>query len=246
MAGSDSDIGKIVEAAALAREEELRELRAQQRELRAQPFSLPPLSKVFVQSFEEVHGKFLSPIELIKSLNLSTQELAVTQIHREMKSGRIKGLCEEAHVAVGDVLDRPKWVELDPWIWKLSSPSADADFWETGYFHIEVPATAGRTGSQGSFELFGVRFGWARTRSEPEAQADEVQSQQQTPLPKAEAERVAKAILEVWTGTVTETRAVELARGMCPDHKVSRDPFLEIFRAIRGNKKPGKPASNGK
>lgn len=239
MAGGESDIAKIFEEAALASAKELQELRAQ-------PLNLPPFAKIFASSFEEVHSKFLVPIEMAKSLNLSSHNVAVTQIHRELKSGRLKALCEEVHIAVGDVRGRPKWVELDPWIWKLSAPNVDADFWETGYFQIEVPATAGGTGSQGSFELFGVRFGWAQTRSEPGEKAEDSQSPQQTPLPKAEAERVAKAILELWANAVTETRAFQLARGMCPDHKVSRDPFLETFRAIRGVKKPGKQRLDGK
>lgn len=230
MASGDSDIGKIIEAAALAREKELRELRAQ-------PRTLPPLSMIFVQSSEEVHGGFLAPNNLAKSLNLSTHDLAVTQIHRELRSGRIKALCEEVHVSVGNVIDRLKWVELDPWIWKLAAPSATADFWETGYFHIAIPATVGGSGSQGSFELFRVRFGWLRSRSEPGSEVDASQPGKAT---------VGKADLAKWFDVFSsihpdavEDFALRSASAMFPDNHVPR----QWVRDLRGPRKRGKPAS---
>ena len=134
---------------------------------------------------------------------------------------------------------------IDPWVWFLSFPAPDSDFWETGYHHDHLPKTYGRTSWQGDIELFRVRF----LLDDLTAGADHpapANAAARTPLPKAEAERVSRAILEIWTNTVTEARALELARGMCTDHKVSRDPFLETFRVIRGGKKPGKPASNDK
>lgn len=63
-------------------------------------------------------------------------------------------------------------------------------------------------------------------------------------LPDAEAERVSRLILDIWGKGVTEARAVQLAQVISPEHKVSRDPFLVVFRAIRGDKKRGKAALN--
>lgn len=228
MTGSDSDIGKILEESFLARENELRELRAQ-------PLNLPPFGKIFIPSLEEVHRSFLTPLELIEMMSLSTRELAVTQIHRELMSGRIKGLCEEAHIAVGDVLGRPKWVELDSWIWRLSAPSTDADFWETGYFKIEIPATVGRSGIQGSFELFGVRFS-SRSSSEPD-NATIAQEATKPTVGRNDLGRWFEVFSSVHPDAV-EDFALRSASAMFPDNHVPR----QWVRDLRGPQKRGKPA----
>lgn len=64
-------------------------------------------------------------------------------------------------------------------------------------------------------------------------------------LPNAEADRVSRLILAAYGTTVTEVRAVELARVLCAGYRLSRDPFLVRFRLIRGDKKPGKVPLNG-
>lgn len=215
------------------------------RRAQSEPLTLPPISKLLRGVTDEELAGLFTPQGTIDSLKLSTRQLAITQLHRELRSGRLAAFCDEGIINFGAQVGRSHKSQIDPWIWRFGIPNAEADFWETGYHFFTLPETVGGSGVQGTIELFGVRFGWVRGRSEHNTKAVD-QPSQLTPLPKAEAERVAKAILEIWTGTVTESRAVELAKGMCPNHRVSRDPFLEIFRAIRGTKKPGKPPSNGK
>lgn len=60
------------------------------------------------------------------------------------------------------------------------------------------------------------------------------------PLPKAEAERISDLIVQFYGLAISESRALELAIGMCPEHHVARDPFLAAFRLKRGPKKRGK------
>lgn len=133
----------------------------------------------------------------------------------------------------------------------------DPQFWEFGDATIVTPvplsSSAGGYGPSSARKerYFDVRFhpddfsGGRRPRpipAQPETTSPQLGAR---PLPDAEAQRVAKLILEIWGKGVTETRAVELARIVSPEHRVSRDPFLAVFRAIRGHKKPGKQPLNG-
>lgn len=243
MASGESDIGKIIADAAFRQEMELADLR---KERDATPYEVPEIRS----TDDESYNASLSPAQAIAALGLSSHELAVTQFERELKAGRVEALCHQAKIFLETEAYSTLRAIIDPWVWHLSFPAADSDFWETGYFRVLVPSTLGRSGWQGDIEFFQVRFwpdglpGGSDNPLPTSARQDTVSAQ--APLPQAEAERVSRAILQIWTSAVTERRAVELARGMCSDHRVSRDPFLEIFRAIRGDKRPGKQPLNGK
>ena len=209
---------------------------------RAKRVNLPPLTKIFSPGHEGACRECLTPGQLVKSLGLSTHELAVTQIHRELRSGRVRAICEEVHIAVGNVAHRPKWVSLDTWIWKLSAPLASEDFWETGYFHIVVPDNEYGSGEQGTFELFGVRFGFSSKPGAAALKLDDPVKPGST-LSKAEAENFCRAIVAGWPDA-SQDWAHAKAVLFYPDKSIPRDWFRSILRSIRGHRNPGKLPKN--
>lgn len=72
-----------------------------------------------------------------------------------------------------------------------------------------------------------------KSQSNPEPKLDKRKN-----LPAAEMEKFCKVLLEVWPST-TERVAHPKAVAFFPDNKVPVKAFLDIFRAIRGDRNPG-------
>lgn len=122
------------------------------------------------------------------------------------------------------VNDEPEWQEL---FWKTGTHTLTRPDWPNSSKRLKV-------------DCFGIRFdpagidailedsGLFESSEMPidPAAPPAAAGADAKPLPTGEAERVSKLILGIWGK--------------------SRDPFLKIFRAIRGEKKRGKSALNGK
>ncbi|MFU7527551.1 hypothetical protein [Qipengyuania sp. ASV99] len=239
MAGSDSDITKIWLEAAKRQQERI--------EAEAVDFEFPDWTQVSA----ETYATAVAPKEALDRFPFDT-DLAITQLQRELQYDRVQAVCHEAMIFDEGKGFRLPYALLHNWHWWQQMPRSDNDFWTTGYLEIAVPKKIGGMSfeARGRIRYFGVRFwpdGLPGGVDNPVASGNDNSSDASLPpLPTAEAERVAKALLDHWGKTLTEKRAVELARGMCPENRVSRDGFLETFRAIRGPKMPGKQPSTGK
>lgn len=232
----DSDLSKIFLDAEKRRQEEL--------ERHAIVFEFPD----WTHTDQEAYDRSLLPKEALSRFPFDT-DLAITQLQRELQYDRVQAVCHEAIIFDKEGSYRLPLPIMHSWHWWQQMPRADDDFWQTGYLEIVVPEKFGglRFESRGRIRYFGVRFwpdGLPGGTDNPLPDASPSCSQEQLPqLSKAEAERVAKALLDYWGTSLSESRAWELAKGMCPEHRVSRDPFLDVFRAIRGPKRPGKPTT---
>lgn len=80
---------------------------------------------------------------------------------------------------------------------------------------------------------------------EPEAKAppNDQSADTKKPLPTAEAERFAKAVIAGWP-QATQDWAHRKAALFFPDQTIGREQFRHIFRAIQGPKTRGKPPKN--
>lgn len=79
-----------------------------------------------------------------------------------------------------------------------------------------------------------------RSSGLPKVEADKRKN-----LPTPEAEKFCKLLLDAWPST-TERVAHQKALAFFSENKVPKHWFLEIFRAIRGDKNPGPQPKNGK
>jgi len=208
-------------------------------------FEAPP----FDVADTENYSKSLTPHQLLNVMPFE-RNLAIKQLRRELHSGRIEGIAHQAIWHLSEDRGSLSNMVIRSWIWQLGTPDAESDFWETGYFDVWVPSTIHEYHVElsGRIKMYGVRF-W------PEGDAFTTFSDHDTgkdddaklkPLPKAEAGKISRTLLDHYGSGLTETRAFNLVKGIFPENRVSRDPFLEIFRAIRGPKSPGKPRSDGK
>lgn len=187
----------------------------------------------------------LSPKETLAQFPFS-RDTAIIQLYRELAVARIVGIAEHVIWSQNGATSQVYYLIIPTWFWSIDTP-LDHDFWMTGYRERFLPTKGYRVDEKSWIKLFGVRF-WSANWATPTDQETQITpvDENRKPLPEAEAKRVSGAILQFWGKTVTEARAFELAKGMCPSYQVSRDPFLGIFRSIRGPKNPGKQPSNGK
>lgn len=155
--------------------------------------------------------------------------LGFAQLSRLLVAEKIGTACAsfETHY------NKMEYVRLPPGLWR-EMPIQLSDFWTYGSLErvVEVDGKGDCIAT-----LFDVRFQPPVSQPGP----DDARKR----LPNAEAERISKVILEIYGIALTEDRAWQLAKGMCPDNSVSRDPFLKIFRVIRGDKNRGKQPLRG-
>lgn len=202
MGSDDSEFSKILKEGYLEQQQKLSEERAKRD---AEPYRVPSL----VSTTDENYGLCISPSDALATFKLSTDALAVTQLHREIRSGRVQAVCHEAITFLNGIKERFEHVVIGDWLWHLETPELESDFWETGYFRVLIPKTIGRSNYQGDIEFFGVRFrpdglpGGVENPISPSGAKST--SDQLPPLPSAEAERLARAIIEIWGNEVTES-----------------------------------------
>jgi len=234
MAG-ESDISKILLEAEKARIARI--------EAEAIDFEFPD----WTQCDQDTYDRSVLPKEALKRFPFET-ELAITQLQRELQYDRVQAVCHEAIVFDEDKGFRYPLAVLHNWHWWRQMPPADDDFWQTGYLEIVVPKKIGgmRFEARGRVRYFGVRFwpdGLPGGADNPLPAQSSADAQPLPQLPQADLERAAQAVITIWGNSVNEAKAWQIAKGMFPENRVSREPFLEHFRAIRGAKRPGKPSS---
>lgn len=233
MGTNDSNWEDIIGKAALERYEEIRALRA---ERDAKPFHAPE----FEQCFKSTYDLCVTPLEALEAMNLSTRSLAVTQLHRELKSDRLKAVCEESIRLVDGEAKRQKYGVIAPWLWSAALPTPENDFWETGYLHVTIPSNVGQTMWNGQVELFGVRFSRVNLPGRQDEAPEEIGSEVTRPqASRADLEKFCRAMLSEWPD-MTQDVAYEKAQLFYPDKRIARDNFRSILRSIRGDTKPGK------
>ena len=209
------------------------------------PYTSPPIEAANQSDYEQC----ITPRALLGRLPYSA-DIAMRQLRRELEYDRIQAVAHQAIWKLGSDSGSLSNAILGNWVWWLAMPKADNDFWDTGYLDVHVPHTIHefRVELNGHVRFYGVRF-WPHSDAlkivEQTASAARGDLPTLPQLPEAEAKRVSTALLDIWGKNLTEKRAIELARGMCPENRVSRDPFLETFRAIRGDKRPGKQPLDG-
>ncbi len=132
-------------------------------------------------------------------------------------------------------------------------------FWTTGTFDHTIDYGSHH---QKDFHFYGVRFNpddiaeirSASSRELPTAVpasaatadlAPAPARDERKPLPSAERQRFAKLYAGLFGSDATEAKAYLAVQACYPDFKISRDPFLADFRAIRGRQVPGRKAKTG-
>ena len=143
--------------------------------------------------------------------------------------------------------EKDDYIMLKQEAWaKYWHPTASHDFWKTG----DVQLRDSGYGDDKRASLFGVKFDPAGIRAmlplsgDDQPEQTETQKSELKPLPKAEAEKFARAILSEWP-QASQDWAHEKAMLFFPEHTMSRAQFRIIFRAIQGPKNRGKSPKNG-
>jgi hypothetical protein len=233
----ESDLSKLFIEAEKRRREQI--------EAAAIEFEFPD----WTSAEEEAYAKSLSPSDALARYPFEAG-LAIKQMQRELQYDRVQAIAHEAMVfddKVGSF--RHPLPLLHNWLWWQQMPYPDSDFWQTGYLEIAVPEKVGSLTfkARGRIRYFGVRFwpdGLPGGEDNPLPTSDADIGKSLSPLSASDRDKAAKVIFEVWGQDITEARAWEMAKALFPQNRVSRDPFLETFRAIRGAKSPGKQPSN--
>ncbi len=236
---SESDFSKMFIEAEKRRREEI--------EAAAIDFEFPD----WTCTDEDTYAKSVEPSDALARYPYES-ELAIKQLQRELQYDRVQAVAHEAFVFDDkDGSFRHRLPLLHSWLWWQQMPYADNEFWQTGYLEIAVPEKLGslKFSARGRIRYFGVRFwpdGLPGGEDNPLPTSVSDDGKPLSPLSASDRERAAKVIFDIWGQSVTEARAWEIAKAVFPESRVSRDPFLETFRVIRGAKKPGKQPLDGK
>lgn len=169
---------------------------------------------------------------------------AINAIVTNLKVGGLRSSARTGRLMCDDGFENVDYFPIPPIYWDdlewINGPEA---LWVTGQVSFHIGSRTNQrpandwiehifTDVRFDPEGFAVAFDLDQDRNAPQSNA----------LSAADAERFAKSILHGWPDT-TERTAHKKAVLFFPDHHVSRDPFLKIFRSIRGHKNPGKPSS---
>ena len=185
---------------------------------------------------------WLTPAQAIDRYSHLRWDEAARYIWRRAQSGLIAVVAETVHLNDGE--DPGRLVRLPPELLNAKAALEDVEFWKSGdtEIHAYQDGPVGLLISSGFASLFDVRFDPDGMPSPSVAHEEE--SKNRNDVPRADIERFAKALLHGWP-EMTERDAYAKAKLFFPDNRVSREPFLEIFRAIRGPRNPGKPPNQG-
>ncbi|MCR2833309.1 hypothetical protein [Parerythrobacter lacustris] len=227
----ESDFSKLLQQNLWEREKELSEARARRD---AETFEAP----VFLVADAESYARCLHPEGALASLGLSSKGLAVTQLHREIRSARVQVIAHEAIWALDGTVISLSYPVIDAWYWHLSVPDEASDFWETGYFSASIPTTKGKSKFRGTVEIYGGRF-WPDNLPGGEGNPRPGQASAKDtrpPVPDADLRRWHEVFSQVHQHS-TEEAALRSAQAMFPDNHVSR----QKVRDLRGPQKRGRP-----
>ena len=199
-----------------------------------------------------LHTAWMSPRDALKLCYAEGWDWSTTvaTIGTRMKSGLIDTMAR--HVAQPGK-DRLEYVLLKHEFWRdYWSPTSDHDFWKTGDIEIRGGRVTGYGDDRVKVSFFGVKFDPDAIRAMlpatgestlPTPQREIAVEDRQRQLASGDAEKFSRAILAGWPDA-TEEWAREKALLFYPEHKIPRDWFRDIFRAIRGPKKRGKQPKN--
>jgi hypothetical protein len=164
-----------------------------------------------------------------------------TELRSRLREGLIRAAAQTyIKKRFGAETDRSAYTEILPAFWPLSPHSLGAQFWNAGQFTVlEHPH---------EWNLFGIRFdpddiaaliteqGFEAVTAE---QSEPGKPQRVRDLAESEVSAFCRAIVAGWPDA-SQDWAHEKALLFYPEHKVPRDWFRSIFRAIQGPKNPGK------
>lgn len=124
------------------------------------------------------------------------------------------------------------------------------NFWKSGDIELYVPAEGHAIRVGPTMSLYSVRFRPEHIRAimpprEDLSLASDKKDEPKTPLADAELRRFCRLYLDTWGHSATETKALAACKAIYAENKISRDPFRDIFRELRGPVKPGKKVSRG-
>ncbi|NCP15372.1 MAG: hypothetical protein GW858_14635 [Sphingomonadales bacterium] len=170
---------------------------------------------------------------------------AINAIVTNLKVGGLRSSARAGRLMSDDGCEQVAYFPIPPIYWdELEWINGPETLWVTGQVSFHIGSRTNQRPAEDWIEHI-----FTDVRFDPEGFAvafdlDQTgNSQSSKALPVAEAERFARAILHGWPDT-TERNAYAKAVLFFPDHRVSRDPFLKIFRSIRGYKSPGKPSTD--
>lgn len=147
MSSGDSDLVKgMIEAEKLRREQIERD---------AVDFSLDD----FLQADRATYESFITPRQALARFSFG-DELAVQQLQRELRFGRVNAICDEGAIFYNNQSYSVELAILHRWHWWQQMPRVTDDFWDTGYLEIMIPEKIGGLSfkSCGSVRYFDVRF----------------------------------------------------------------------------------------
>ncbi|MGQ0661624.1 hypothetical protein [Sphingosinicella sp.] len=171
----------------------------------------------------------------------------------KLKAGIVVGVARNAQLTRSSNERIVQFARIPASDWRALSPDAEYLFWTKGTL-IAEGSTPGGYGGGDTQRYFEIRLdpdtfaGAPPVAEEAEEQPSSPPSmptadQRTTDLPKAEAERFAKAVVHGWPNCTREF-AREKALLFYPQHRVPRDWSYRIFRSIQGDKKPGPQPKN--
>ena len=173
----------------------------------------------------------LSPAGAVARLSDAGDTNPKATILRLLREG-VARACAEKIVADTQPI-RTRWVGER--VWTLVDIET-ASFWNEGWIHVLIPKDGGLPTS---YSAYGIRLDLSAVLSNKQADPP-VRQGRKNPLSAKEAERFCRSVLHGWPD-ITEREVYTKAVQSYPENKVSRDPFIAIFRSIRGPKKPGRP-----
>ena len=200
------------------------------------PYSPPP----FAQATPEHYAESLRPRDLLARFPISN-ELAVRQLRRELEYDRAQAIAHEGIWRLGDEQGRTPNLIVGSWMWQLTMPGVESDFWDTGYLEVWVPHTIHeyRVELSGVVRLYGVRFwpdGDALLALPPPQTDGAAPTEAKPPVSDADISRWFEVFSQIHQGS-TEDFALRSAQSMFPDNYVSR----QRVRDLRGPQKRGRP-----
>jgi len=208
----------------------------------------------------EEYERWLTPAQSLSLLEALDSRTAVQAIVGKLWDEEIRAAAKTAVLRRGQEIFRSNYPLITAASWGSVPMNPDTTLWKTGTLDLAFGPTSLKPGAPSDYWVFhGVRFDregvrelLAATASTPPALQTEAApvvpalKDDRRPLATAERQRFARLYAELFGESGTETRAYQALGACYPDFKVSRDPFLADFRAIRGKQVTGRKGKTEK